>query len=294
MKEVWLLKPPNNFRTMDLTNILKAENVSNREVQVAILTMDFITTPPPLTEVVTADAALQALQLAGAQFETELNNFMITAFPSTTKALKTEKKDALAIVGVTSLKKEFRLPTRQEVKPSECERASESWSTLKGAHQVLARNILTTLQYLEHGSREDTPSTIKWAEDKVEEVTTYAQQVVRKLLLTGILLGNLYSKALTKAQLEFSRMGYNRAFENLKAYKVPRSLKTARRRARKSEGYKRKALELLEEEQEKYDTIASKWDEECERWESRRVDASNCIFQEQQRILNKCLGTSHL
>ena len=297
MKEVWSVRPPSISATMDLTsltNIMKAESVSNSEIQVVISTMDFISTPPPLTEVVTADATLEALQLAGAQLETELNNFMTTAFPSTTKALKTEKKDALAIMGVSSLKKEFRLPTRQEVKPSECERASEAWSALKGAHQVLTKTILRTLQCLEHGSRADTPSTLKWTKDKEVEVTKGTQDAVKKLLLTGILLGNVYSKALTKAQLEFSRIEYNRSFENLKGYKIPRSLRTARRRARQSEECRREAVELLEEEQEKYDIIVSKWDKECERWESRREDAGTYVFQEQQRILNKCLGTSHL
>ena len=58
MKEVWSVRPPSISATMDLTsltNIMKAESVSNSEIQVVISTMDFISTPPPLTEVVTAD-----------------------------------------------------------------------------------------------------------------------------------------------------------------------------------------------------------------------------------------------
>ena len=294
MKEVWILKNQDNSSIMDLTNILKAENASNNEIQIAISTMDFINTLPPTTELIAADTVSEVLQQAVTQFEVELNNFMANAFPATTKALKTEKKDPLALLGVTSLKKEFRLPSRLEVKPSESERASGAWLSLKSVHQKLALVVLTTLQYLEQGSKPDTPSTIKWSSDDVNGVNEHAQNAVKKLLLAGILLSNLYSKALTKAQLEFSRVGYNKAFEHLKAYKVPRNIKMARRKARQSEEYRRDALELLEEEQRQYHTIVTKWDEECDKWESRRKDMGLRIFQEQQRIVNKCMGTSNL
>ena len=294
MKEVWSLRHPDSSLIMDITNILKAENASNSEIQVAISTMDFISTPTPATELPTADTVSEALQQAVTQFEVELNNFMTAAFPATTKGLKPEKKDALAILGVTSQKKEFRLPSRLEVKPAECAKASEAWIALKSAHHKLALAILTTIHHLERGSKPETPSTIEWTSDDVNGVTAQAQDAVKKLLLAGVLLSILYSKALTKAQLEFSRTGYNKAFENLKAYRIPRSIKTARRKARQSEEYRKEAVELLDEEQGRYHAIVIKWDEECDKWESRRQDTGTRIFQEQQRIVNKSMGIPNL
>ena len=304
-RDIWLLQKqyrPLERSRMDLQNILRVENVNMTELQIVISTMDGVRATidlegsMPVERVTTAEEASNQLQLGLEQLRDELSKFMDAAFITTGKGLSKEKKDNLAIIseGLTQLKKEFRLPSRVEVKPSESRRANEAWNSFKDMYLRLARTLLNTIQDLSKGSSKDAATTIAWLGNEVDDVTTDIQKATKELLLIGIFVKQLYGKALTKAQLEFGHRPYNQAFEALKRYKVGQRLKSAKRKARQSDDRRRVALSLLEEEQNLFIEIVDKWEKECHKWESKKDELSQDIFQEQQRLMDKSLGVSHL
>ena len=261
---------------MELQNILNVENANMHELQIAISTMDgvrAITVPEgstPAGGVKTAEEVSNQLHLGWAQLRVELSKFMDAAFTTTGKALTKEKKDILAVIseGLTQLKKEFRLPSRVEVKPSESKRANEAWNAFRKIYINLAMTLLNAIQDLSRGSSKEAATTITWTEEEVTNITKDIQKATKEFLLIGMLVKHLYGKALTKAQLEFGHRPYNQAFEALKRYKVGQRLKSAKRKARQSDDCRREALKLLEEEQALFIGVVEKWEKECQRWRS--------------------------
>ena len=287
---------------MELQTILGTENVSINELQIAITTMEGIRVStelgesPPVVGVSTAEETLKQLQGSLKELRSGLSKFMDTAFTATSKGLTKEKKDNLVIIseGLNQLKKEFRLPSRVEIKPGETRRAKEAWGPLKDAYLGVAKTLLQTTRDLNKGSSSEAASIIAWSGDDTTNVMTEIQKATKELLLVGIFLKQIYGKALTKAHLEFGHGPYNQAFEALKGHKIGQRLKSAKRKARQSNENRMRAISLLEEEQNLFIAVVDKWEKECLAWESRKHGISSNIFQEQQRLIDKSIGVSHV
>ena len=192
---------------MDLQNIMAAENVDLNELQRALSKIEgVIPKPDPGVEgVSTAEEAVNKLNLGLAPLRDGLAKFMEMAFTTTGKALGKERKDLLGLIsiGLTQVKKEFRLPARMEVKQIESKRANEAWSSLKGAYLNMEGALLNTMQDLNRGASKELAPTIAWPGDDIKTVTDGIQRAAKELLLIGIFIKELYGKILTKAHLEF-------------------------------------------------------------------------------------------
>ena len=281
---------------------MHVENVEMNELQVAINTIDGIRLitdsegTKPSGAVTTPEEATNHLHEGLGQLRTELSKFMDTAFITTGKILTKERKDNLAIIseGLTHLKKEFRLPSRVDVKPSESKRANEAWMSFKNRYLKMAKTLLNTTQELSKGSSEDVATTIAWPNEDINSIKEEIQKATKEILLIGIFVKHLYGRALTKAQMEFGHRPYSQAFEALKKHKVSQRLKSAKRKARQSTGNRKEAIHLLEIEQKLFIEVVDKWDKECERWETKKDGLAKQVLEEQHRILDKMLGVSNL
>jgi hypothetical protein len=286
---------------MELENTLRAVEVDHPELIETLTAMGGVTTetPPPGHDVIPMEEALQPLEESMGQLETQTLNFITKAFQPTNKALNKEKKDNLAILSpsLTALKKEFRLPNRADLKPKEGKDAHEGWIDFRNSYHQLVRALIIATSELQKGSSMEVSETLKWSSSDIQQGSRLILLSTIRLLLTGILVRALYSSVLTKAQIEFAHRPYNLAFEALKKYKIAQKLRTARRQARNSPGKRYKALELLGEEEDRFQEVEDKWDKEAglwERWRYGSGDISQHTFLEQQKVLNKDLGISLL
>ena len=264
---------------MDLQASIKAEVVGLNELQVAIVTMPHVsasTDDGTVTDVVVAKEAGQSLVEGLSAIENGLTNFMETI--------------STGLVGVA---KEFRLPSRVEVKAEESRRASEAWGVFRDIYRNVTRSLLVAVKNYEKGSHADAPATIAWEKEDAEGVHKQIQTTAKALLLAGIFVKQLYGKALMKAQVEFGHRAYLAAFNDLQNFKLSQYLKAAARRARHSSIDTDKYQDLLQEEQERYLSVVGKWDRECEKRESRRGTGEK-VLQEQMMLVDRALGLSHL
>ena len=283
---------------MDLQVSLQSEEVGLNELQMAIVTMPHMSASVDdgtVTDVVVAEEAMQTLVEGLAAIENGLNNFMATGFPPSGKALTKERKTGMETIsrGLASLTKEFRLPTRVEIKAEESRRASEAWGVFRDVYRNVTRSLLVAVKHYEKGSNIDAAATIAWGREDAEGVYKQIQTTSKALLLAGIFVKQLYGKALMKAQVEFGHRAYLAAFNDLQNFKISQCLKAAARRARHSSIDTDKYQDLLQAEQERYLGVVGKWDRECEKRESRRGTAEK-VLQEQMQLVDRALGLSHL
>ena len=283
---------------MELQASIETEVVGLNELQIAIATMPHVSASMDdgaATDVVAAEETQQALTEGLAAIENGLANFMATGFPPSGKALAKEMKTGMEAIsaGLTGVTKEFRLPSRVEVKAEESRRASEAWGTFRDVYQTVTRSLLAAVRHYEKGSNTDAPATIAWEKEDVEGVHKQIQATAKALLLAGIFVKQLYGKALMKAQVEFGHRAYLTAFNELQNFKISQHLKAAARRARHSSIDTDIYQDLLQKEQERYLSVVGRWDRECEKRESRRGTGEK-ILQEQMKLVDKALGLSHL
>ena len=156
-KEVWVLHKPNpvtHKATMDLQVSIKEEVVGLNELQVAIATMPHVSSSVDdgtMTDVVVAEEAEQALVEGLAAIEKGLTNFMANSFPPSGKALTKEKKTGMETIsaGLVSVAKEFRLPSRVEVKAEESRKASEAWGVFRDTYRNVTQSLLVAVKNYE-------------------------------------------------------------------------------------------------------------------------------------------------
>ena len=283
---------------MDLQASIKAEVVGLNELQVAIVTMPHVSASMDdgtVTDVVVAEEAGQSLVEGLAAIENGLANFVANSFPPCGKALSKDKKTGMETIstGLVGVAKEFRLPSRVEVKAEESRRASEAWGVFRDIYRNVTQSLLVAVKNYEKGSHADAPATIAWEKEDAEGVHKQIQTTAKALLLAGIFVKQLYGKALMKAQVEFGHRAYLAAFNDLQNFKLSQYLKAAARRARHSSIDTDKYQDLLQEEQERYLSVVGKWDRECEKRESRRGTGEK-VLQEQMMLVDRALGLSHL
>ena len=282
---------------MDLQASLQAEVAGLNELQTAIVTMPHVSAiigDLTITDVVEAGETERILAEGMAAIENGLNHFMANGFPPSGKALTREKKTGMETIssGLTGVTKEFRLPSRVEVKAEESRKASETWGAFRDVYQNVTRSLLVAVKQYEKGTNPGAPATIAWEKEDGEGIQEQIQSTAKALLLAGIFIKQLYGKALMKAQLEFGHRAYLAAFHDLQNFKVSQHLKAAARRARHSSIDTNKYQNLLQEEQERYLSVVGKWDRECEKRESRRGTGEK-VLQEQMKLVDKALGLSH-
>ena len=283
---------------MELENTIRTVEIDHPELIETLTKMGGAPSEdsPPGVGIIPVEEALEPLQESMNQLETQISNFMINGFQPTNKALTKEKKEILAILSpsLNGLKKEFRLPHRADLKPREGRDAHDGWIHLKDSYQRLVKALRTATLEMEKGSNSDASETLKWSDEEIQQGSYLIRLSSIRLLLVGILVRTLYSSVLTKAQMEFAHKPYNQAFDTLTKYKIAQKLRTARRQVRSSPMRRQKALELLEEEEARYQEVEDRWDKEADLWERRRGDISRHTLLEQQRVLNKDLGLPYL
>ena len=283
---------------MDLQASLQTEVVGLNELQTAIVTMPYVSASADdltITDVIEAGETERILAEGMTAIENGLNHFMANGFPPSGKALTREKKMGMETIsaGLAGVTKEFRLPSRVEVKAEESRKASETWGAFRDVYQNVTRSLLVAVKQYEKGTNTGAPATIGWGKEDGERVYKQIQSITKALLLAGIFIKQLYGKALMKAQVEFGHRAYLAAFHDLQNFKVSQQLKAAARRARHSSIDIEKYQNLLQEEQEHYLNVVGKWDKECEKRESRRGTGEK-VLQEQMKLVDKALGLSHL
>ena len=165
---------------------------------------------------------------------------------------------------------------------------------MKDAYLKLAATLADTIEDLGKGSGADVAPTIAWAARDVTSVAEEVQRTAKELLMIGMLLKELYGRALTKAHLEFVHRPYNQAFEALKKYRVKQKLKSAKRKAGLSEENRKLACSLLEEDKKLFIEVTENWEEQCRSWESKGVGMGQGIHQQQRGFIDKVLGVDRL
>ena len=293
-----MIKEDTVTEKMELGNILRAVEIKPPELIEALAGMEGGTTHVSTSgvEIISAEAALQPLHESMNNFETQIANFLTAAFQVTNKPLTKEKKDSFTLISpaLAGLKKEFRLPSRAELRPGESKKAQEVWTKFRNSYQQSVRALKTTAWELEKGSGPEVPETLRWSDEGIQQCSDLVKLSTVQLLLTGILVKWLYSLVLTKAQIELAHRPYSQAFENLKRYRIAQRLKTARRQARNSPMKRQNALDLLEDEESRYQQVEARWDKEAEQWEARKDVIGKQTFLEQQRVVNRSLSVNHL
>ena len=246
-------------------------------------------------QIPTPEDTLQPLQDSLRRIEEELANFF-NAFPSTPKPLVKDKKAALAILSpdLGEMKKEIRLPCRPEVKSSESKKANEAWISFRNTYLHTASALYIATMDMQRATREGIPETVKWEVNETKEVSDAIKLATDRLLLAALVVSHVYSLCLTKAQMEITYKPYSEAFEELKAHKIKKRLKTIRRRAASSKDLRREAMVLLEEEERRYWQKEDKWQEEQSRWTDRGMNMGLTTWRLQQKTIDKALGTSIL